>query len=79
MTAIPFVNPITSIAEGLIRGLGIGGLIVGIIAAIGFFLVIIGLMGWVIVTVADVVEAAKDKASDAAAEAIRQTRARREE
>lgn len=79
MTAIPFVNPITSIAEGLIKGLGIGGLIVGIIAAIGFFLVIIGLMGWVIVTVADVVEAAKDKASDAAAEAIRQTRARREE
>lgn len=79
MTAVPFINPITSIAEGLIKGLGIGGLIVGIVAAIGFFLVAIGLLGWVILAVADVVEAAKDKASDAAAQAIREARARREE
>ena len=79
MTAVPFVNPITSIAEGLIKGLGIGGVIVGILAAIGFFLLFVGLVGYVILAIGDIAEAAKDKASDVAADAIRAARARREE
>ena len=79
MNAIELVNPITSIAEGLIRGLGIGGLIVGIVAAIGFFLIVIGLLGYTSITIADVAEAAKDRAADVAAEGIRAARARREE
>lgn len=79
MNAIELVNPITSIAEGLIRGLGIGGLIVGIVAAIGFFMIVIGLLGYTIITIADVAEAAKDRAADVAAEGIRAARARREE
>lgn len=79
MNIVPFVNPITSIAEGLVRGLGIGGLIVGVVAAIGFFMIVIGALGYLIVTVADVVETAKDRAADAAAQGIRAARERRGE
>ena len=79
MTAISYTNPIMSLVDGLIKGLGIGGVIMGIVAAIGFFLVVIGVIVYMILAVADVVEAAKEKASDIAADGIRAARERREE
>lgn len=70
MTGIPYTNPISVVAEGLLKGLGIGGLIIGIIAAIGIFLVIVGVAGYLIVTVVDVVAELRNRAAvNAAAEA----------
>lgn len=79
MTTVPFINPLITLAEGLIRGIGIGGVIIGILAAIGVFLLILAGLGYLIVYAVDVAEEAKDKASDVTAEAIRAVRARRQE
>lgn len=58
MTGIPYTNPISVVAEGLLKGLGIGGVIVGIIAAIGVALVVIGFIGYALLTVIEAVERA---------------------
>ena len=40
-----------AIIEDLIKGAGISGVIIGILAVLGMFLVIVGLLGYIIVTV----------------------------
>lgn len=64
MTGIPYTNPISVVAEGLLKGLGIGGVIVGIIAAIGVALVVIGLIGYALLTVIEAVERAMGKSAE---------------
>ena len=71
-------NPIISVSMGLVKGLGIGGTIVGVIAAIGFFLIVIGLIGYLLVTIADIVELSKEKIAEGVAGTVEAARERRE-
>lgn len=76
MTGIPYTNPISVVAEGLLKGLGIGGVIVGIIAAIGVALVVIGFIGYALLTVIEAVEHMMDKPAEAQEEEPAQTAGR---
>ena len=77
MTGIPYTNPISVVAEGLLKGLGIGGVIVGIIAAIGVALVVIGFIGYALLTVIEAAERAMGKPAEVQeAEAPAQTAGR---